>query len=144
MSFSYKNRTLLDLAKSLEGLEAEIRREAFLAVKDVVEEAVDTMRKVLAAATTKTGAARYKAGIGRGPGRNLTGLMMDSTDSAVGWVSGNEIVGQFGWPNPEDYFLEQDWGMGKIPAAHSLLTAFTLARVELDRRIHDIANGLVS
>jgi hypothetical protein len=102
-------------------------------MKETVEAAKADQIALLEAATTPTGDRRVAAG-GVSAGRHETGHMIDMLDSNV-TVSENTITGTWGWPNPEDYFLEQDDGQGRIPAAHSLLNSFTKAREEFFGRV---------
>ncbi len=94
---------------------------------EATEHGAKEMARILDApeSFTDTGIARVESGKGEYPGRHVDGTMID----AVTWDVvdlGDTLIGSFGWINPDDYFLYQDWGTanGHVPAAHSLRNAF--------------------
>ncbi len=120
---------------SLDALISEIRRieedvlpeKAMEIMLEATEHGAKEMARLLddSPAFTGTGIARVESGKGEYPGRHVDGTMID----AVTWDVvdlGDTLIGSFGWINPDDYFLYQDWGTanGHVPAAHSLRNAF--------------------
>lgn len=118
----------------LDALIAELRfREevvlpatALAIMEESVAHGETEMRRILDApeSYTATGEDRVATGQGDSAGRHLDGTMIEGIASSVEDL-GDVIVGKFGWADPDDYFLYQDWGTdGHVPAAHSLQKAF--------------------
>ena len=119
----------------LDALIAEIRfrEEVVLPEKarEIVTEAAQhgaaEMARILDApeSFTATGRERVATGDGNFAGRHVDGTMIEGITSSVEDL-GDVIIGRFGWENPDDYFLAQDWGTadGHVPAAHSLKESF--------------------
>lgn len=120
---------------------------------------VDRMRDTLLKAVTRTGLARAARG-GGVPGRRRSGQMMDLIDYDVSvergdaLASGNTVVLTWGWlmdlssvSSSSDegvtmdgtYFLLQDYGTDKIPAAGSLADSFTLSVAETARILQEMS-----
>ena len=130
----------------------EYRRDVLLPerVVAIMEEAVKhgekEMAKILdsSGSFTRTGEERVASGKGDFAGRHVTGTMIDSLDSHIDVIPGVDeitVVGTFGWSDPEDYFLYQDWGTtDHVPAAHSLQKSFLSTTEALGAAI-DAAGG---
>lgn len=122
-------------------LQSRIAIDAAEQVMDqTMQEAVDLQRELLDRAITRSGAERYGKGRGQSAGRNDSGMMIGSISSDVE-VSGRRVVGRWGWPfTAEEYYRFQDFGTGKIPAAHSLLDSFVSMREVWIKRMRRIVD----
>lgn len=114
-------------------------------VTDLVTIASDDQRDVLLHAITKTGLDRAagldanKSGSTQA-GRYDFGVMYNG----ITWwtkVEGNTITGYWGWAAPEEYFLEQDNGFGKVVGAHSILNSFSRTTELFAQRLADLAKS---
>lgn len=115
-------------------------------VRETVHEAEIEQRAIIETAVTKTGLRRVETQ-GKSsqygstsPGRIDSGLMVNTTNARV-TREGNTIIGRWGWFDPQDYFVLQDWGTHEIAAAHSLFLSWVGARGRLARRLRTITNG---
>lgn len=130
----------------LNTLRTELRAQSRFAIdaseqvmEQTMDEAVELQRTLLDRATTRTGEERLGRGRGNTVGRNDTGQMIGSISSDVE-TTRNRVTGRWGWPfTAEDYYRFQDFGTGKIPAAHSLLDSFVAMREVWIRRMKRIA-----
>lgn len=105
-----------------------------------VEEAHGFQAQALDESTTSYGEQRYGAGRGGSAGRNDTGTMIDRIEHDVE-VDGNTVRGWWGWDEPEDYFLAQEFGIGNPPPALSLRTSFVAEREKITARINQLGKS---
>lgn len=134
---------LRNLTTWLNDLKESTVEQAVDAMQETVAEGAEAQRQILRDAHTRTGLARQALGAGQ-PGREETGNMIDSIDESVATETefGGDVttvIGQFGWSDPEEYFLEQDGLIEaeKIPAANSLITSGMMAESILARAIKE-------
>jgi hypothetical protein len=104
---------------------------AFAIVHEAVKHGAEDMARILDApeSFTPTGEKRVETGKGEFAGRHVEGTMIGGISYGVVEAEGI-VLGQFGWHDPSDYFLYQDWGTDHIGAAHSLQKSF-IATAEL-------------
>lgn len=112
------NNNLTIIAAKLQQTIPQLVEGGRVIVQETVLQGQQQQIQALEDATTKTGLERQEK-YGGQPGRDDTGHMINEIDSDV-TVSGTTVSGNWGWPDPEDYFLQQDDGFEKIPAANSL------------------------
>ena len=102
-------------------------------MEKTVEDAAVDMQDRFEAAETKTGRKRVEDGRGRFAGRHVTGNLVGSITYSVERV-GDTWIGRYGWPNPEDYFLDQDdpetgpSGNTNFDGVHAIAKSFITAR----------------
>lgn len=111
------NNNLTIIGARLQQTIPQLVEAAQVIVQETVLQGQQQQITALEDAHTKTGLERQAKG--GEAGRDLTGTMIAEVDSDVA-VSGNTVSGGWGWNDPEAYFLEQDDGFEKIPAANSL------------------------
>lgn len=132
-------------APNLAGLKARVRlygqakeAEARDLLEFTVMEGVEVTRANLLAAHTRTGLARAEFAGGL-PGRYVTGAMYDAIDDdhQTAEYEGDRLYMAFGWfpENWQDYFGEQEDGVGNIPAANALPPAEITAISQLKGRL---------
>lgn len=98
---------------------------------------------------TKTGLKRVATGGASSaygstnPGRIDSGRM-ESEISGTIEIDGHDLVGKWGWADALQYFLDQDFGKGKIPAANSLVDSFDQATQTLAVRLEVLRDKTVS
>lgn len=106
--------------------------QAVQALLDAVDAGTLALQDFLEAAHTRTGLAREEAG--GFPGRHRSGNMVASisNNTHAPQMDGDKTVMAFGWFAGEfqQYFVEQDLGVGNIPAANAMRDA---ALVAVDR-----------
>lgn len=124
---TWTGRSANELAGAIRDFPAQVFDALVPIVETSVREGADFQAEALDAATTDWGHFRHDVlGQGGSAGRNDTGNMIDSIDSDVDINrSALKIVGEWGWDNPEGYFLEQEYGFAPSderppPAALSL------------------------
>lgn len=142
------NSNLTIIMDKLEQTVPQLVEGGRVIVEETVLQGQQQQIQALEDAVTKTGLERQAQG-GQ-PGRDLSGHMIAAIDSDT-TVSGNTVSGGWGWNNPEDYFLQQDDGFEKIPAANSLRTSmegdaagfgsFVNLREEFFGRVIDLVKG---
>ena len=71
-------------------------------------------------------------------GRYEEGTMYESISSETRDVGKRDIEIRWGWQNPLQYFLDQEHGRGKIPAAESLAYSLAWAEEELRERLQNL------
>lgn len=111
-------------------------------VQEISELAVVDMKRTLLAAHTRTGIRRQKL-TGGEPGRYRAGdpvHMIDKITTEPAWLDENTVQGSWGWLNGDvqAYFLEQDGGEEKIPAAHSMFNSFMRARILFQKEVNNL------
>lgn len=148
-SLEYMKRRLVERADS-------IKAEMIEALEDAIEQGAVKTQDYLEAAVTKTGLARvemasqpsmalggedFSASVF--PGRHVTGNMVGSVSYEVRNPRAREVTGVFGWwgANYEEYFYEQDQGVGNIPAARALPRAYLEALETFRARVSGIIRG---
>lgn len=103
--------------------------QAVLALMDSVDEGTLALQDFLEKAYTNTGIHREMFRGGQ-PGRHDTGNMVGSisNNTHAPEYDGDRTVAAFGWfaGQFEQYFMEQDLGFGKIPAANAMRDAAQL------------------
>lgn len=119
----------------------ELKSQVEEALDVTMIEAANDIEDILENATTRTGRKRERDE-GGFPGRHETGNMI----SKIGWQVRRlprVISGFVGWWGDafEEYFYDQDAGVGNIPAARALPQAAAKARENLRRRLANIAAG---
>ncbi len=128
---TWTNGGPLALAAKIEALGQNIEDGAATVLLEVVSQAEKNQKDTIAAAVTPTGEARVSSGTGGSPGRVDTGLMINSTTASVTRQEGGVIQGEWGWKDPEKYFMYQDEGTATIQGALSLFTSFLVAKAQL-------------
>lgn len=112
-----------------------VLEEAKVMLQQATDLGVKTAQEKLRTSTTRHGRWRMSRGIGRGPGREDTGRMIDSV-TGYDWVGDDSHVSvRFGWGpgKSRKYFEWQDKGTGRIPAANAMWTAERMILNELPR-----------
>jgi hypothetical protein len=143
------NSNLTIIASKLQQTMPQLVEEAQTIVQETVLQGQQQQIQALERAVTKTGIERQEK-FGGQSGRDLTGHMINEIDSDM-TTSGNNVKGGWGWNDPEQYFLQQDDGFEKIPAANSLRTSmegdtagfgsFVNLREEFFARVIDMTRG---
>lgn len=132
--------TYFDADRLVAGVvEREQATEAYAqeTVAKLTNEAGAAQRIALEQATTMTGDERVRthgasSKFGSVVAGRVNSALMINTTSARTTIEDGIVAGTWGWMDPEDYFLDQDWGTRRgIPAAHSLLNTFIVAREKL-------------
>lgn len=138
MGVVWRNNDLRELRTRI-NLQSRIAADAAeQVIQMTTDEAVQVQKQLLDAAVTRTGAARISRGQGRTAGRNDSGTMIEAIDREVSFEQGR-VVGKYGWVNGyQDYFSYQDFGTGRVPAAHSLLDSFVQMRIRFIQRMRRI------
>ena len=136
-NLSWSNGGPQGLIAKLEAIPERLKVESEVVVREVSEWAAGYQKTLLEQATTPTGERRVRSGTGGFAGRHDTGHMIDEI-TAETTVSADTITGAWGWTNPEDYFLQQDFGEGRIPAADSLVNSFITAEQVFKRRVDEL------
>lgn len=122
-----------------------VKEEGRELVEQTAEEASAMMARNLEAAITPTG-LRRQAGERldpyghRQPGRLESGEMIEEINSSF-TDRGDTLEGKWGWPNPKDYFIEQEHGTAKIAAANSIETSFLDIGEIFHDRVAKLAGG---
>jgi hypothetical protein len=132
------NNNLTVIMESLQQTIPQLIEAGQAIVEETVLQGQQDQITILENAVTKTGLARQEEG-GQ-PGRDLSGHMIAEIGSDV-TTSGNTVSGSWGWDNPEEYFLQQDDGFERIPAAHSLFGSFTANREDFYAKVLDLVSG---
>lgn len=139
----WSNGGLPSIRSSIELREKKLREGAEDIVRETVHEAEIEQRRIIETAVTETGRRRVATG-GRSsahgsisPGRIDSGLMINSTGTSA-TADGGEVVGRWGWFDPEEYFEIQEWGSDRIQAMHSLFLSWIRARGRLAKRINKL------
>lgn len=140
----WKGSGSTSLLHALETFETSKMAEAQVMMERLVEDGAVAMQDNLEAATTETGRERVASGRGRFEGRHRSGNMVGSiTHSVV--KQGNVLIGKWGWPNPEEYFLDQEMGPqgpshdDKLPAANALFDSFATTRLKFMAGVKNLA-----
>lgn len=95
------------VAKLINGTEQAV----LLALDEVGEKSVAKMREVIRNSVSPMGLERFKAGRGRGPGREDTGSMYDDARYRTEPGDGNRISLAVGWINNfQEYYKYQEEG----------------------------------
>ncbi|UOE45882.1 hypothetical protein [Agromyces larvae] len=95
------------------------RRELTSALQEVIVAAEERMKEIILDKDTPTGWERVATGRGLFDGRYETGEMFSQVESKV-TADDDEAVGEWGWFDPEAYFLLQEEGTDRIAAMDSL------------------------
>jgi hypothetical protein len=130
----WDNGSPLELMGRIETQIHNFHVTAAIILDETVKEAAVDQAAALNAAETATGRARMAAGGPGTAGRNKTGHMIDEI-THESHDEGNLLVGTWGWDNPEDYFIKQEFGYGRIMAANSLQISMVAATAKLIPRI---------
>lgn len=146
MNVQWSNGGPSSIAAWLEARVEAIKEQAIEIVERSVAEGAADQAAILDAprSFTFTGRQRVTSGEGQFAGRHLTGAMIDSIDHSVEVddnLDGFTITGNWGWPNPADYVIDQDNGTAKIAAAHSLVDSFEKTKETFKQRVEDLAKG---
>ena len=125
----------------------ESRDRAYDMMTDLELEAISVQKEALLGATTTWGWARQQ-GLVAGPagpsrphaGRYEEGYMYENITGETDWVDKDTIETRWGWQDSDlrDYFMDQEHGKGKIPAANSLATSMFWIEDELAGRLKDL------
>lgn len=136
----WSNGGPLGIAAQLEATEARIRDGAHDVVREVVQDAERNQSTLLEHAETATG--RRRAAAGRGvAGRVESGQMINAINSSAVQDDSGDVVGRWGWQDPEDYYGYQDEGTQHIAPALSLLTSFLVAKTDLSRKLRAMVSA---
>lgn len=116
------------IAGRIKRAEEEIRKDIFDAVHDVARDGMEFVEDALVEAVTRTGILRANGQIPDPYGYGIAGRvesahMWESIDFDAYALGRESVIGRFGWFNPESYFVEQEFGTDKIPAAGTLARA---------------------
>jgi hypothetical protein len=130
----WSNGSPKDLIGKIETQILGFRVTAAVILADVVAEAHVEQVAALNAAETRTGIARMDAGGPGTAGRNKTGHMIDEITHET-HDEGELLVGTWGWDNPEEYFIDQEFGKGRIEKANSLHISMVEASAQIKSRI---------
>lgn len=135
MGFTFKGARPDKLQTALKLQQAVMRNEVERIMEETLEEAVELQRELLDRAETEWGRYRMSKGRGQSAGRRDTDQMYGGITYDVESES-TKITGRWGWLwHIEQYFAAQDWGTGKIGAAHSLLGSYMQIRERFIKRI---------
>lgn len=124
------------LIKKLDLTQRVIVDEANILIMQATDVGVAAAKAKLDSSITRHGRWRMSRGVGRSAGRNKTGLMMDSITAYDPHIRGNDYIAiKFGWGpgKMKKYFMFQDDGTSRIPAANSMMTAIRAVKNELPR-----------
>ena len=136
--FSYEAPNLGSLKERVRTWGQAKEHEAIDLLELTILEGVEVTRANLLAAHTRTGLARAEFSGGL-PGRYVTGTMYDAIadDVDTAQFEGSRLYMAFGWfpSNWEEYFGEQEDGVGNIPAANALPPAEITAISQLKGRL---------
>ena len=134
MTITWSSGTPIELMARIETRIHDFRATAGVILGEIVKEAAIDQEAALNAAHTTTGEARMAANGPGTAGRNRTGHMIGEITSET-HDEGDLLVGTWGWDNPEDYFIQQEYGTARIAGAFSLYTSMIAASAKLDTRI---------
>lgn len=130
---------------NLSSLETRLRLKSQLAVdyaekvfNEELPKAAEQQRTLLDHATTAYGEYRISRGQGNTAGRNDQEDLIGSIDSEVKQTA-RGVEGRYGFiDNPPDHADIQDWGLGNVPPAFSLLDSYIVARDRIIGRLKDL------
>lgn len=145
---TWKNgRSLEHMERMLIEHKEQIKGDVLEALEFAITRGAVLTQDHLEAAVTKTGLARVQMAANPSmalggedfsatafPGRHVTGNMIGSVSHEIRNARARQVTGVFGWwgQNYQDYFVEQDLGVGNIPPARALPFAY-LQAIEIFR-----------
>jgi hypothetical protein len=130
------------IAAGLKRRQQIVLEEVEQIVQETVLEAEGLQKELLDRAVTRGGAERFSRGRGGSAGRNDSGDMIRAIDSDTKRSGRTRVEGRFGWlRDKEAYYGIQDFGGNGIPAAHSLLDSFLVAREKFKARMRGVGRG---
>ena len=109
-----------------------VRDRARAEMADIAEGGEFDMKQTIETAVTDTGAAR--AGSGGHPGRIDTGYMYDHVGHRLEEYD-DGFAAIWGWSDPEDYFLLQEYGTDQIDPMEALDRSLNLAEMDLRAKL---------
>lgn len=139
--------SLKPMMRAIEAEAARKKVEAVLALLDSVDEGTLALQDFLEAAHTKTGLYREEY-LGGFPGRHRSGEMVASISNNTSnpEYDGKRTIMAFGWFAGQfrEYFIEQDLGVGGIPAANAMRDAAMLAIQRMNARMAEWEKGTLN